>query len=171
MRIAISVKSGCGNTTVSKIVSVKLDLKHINYTFQIMAEDQGIDYYELCELAKTDDSYDIKCDNRQKELAKKGNCVVSSRLALWLIEDIDIGVYLYAEEKTRISRIHRREGGDISEVTSKTIHRDESDHNRYKKLYGIDIHEYKHADLVINTERFNPESIAEIIISAVNCIK
>jgi cytidylate kinase len=34
LRIAISGKSGCGNTTVSRMVAEKLGLRFINFTFR-----------------------------------------------------------------------------------------------------------------------------------------
>ena len=38
LRIAISGKSGCGNTTVSTLLSEKLGIKLINYTFRTLAQ-------------------------------------------------------------------------------------------------------------------------------------
>jgi len=34
MKIAVSGKSGCGNTTISRLVSEKLELSFINFTFR-----------------------------------------------------------------------------------------------------------------------------------------
>ena len=39
IRIAISGKSGCGNTTVSGLLAQKLGIKLINYTFRQLAEE------------------------------------------------------------------------------------------------------------------------------------
>ena len=40
LRIAISGKSGCGNTTVSGLLAQKLGIKLINYTFRQLAEEK-----------------------------------------------------------------------------------------------------------------------------------
>ena len=48
MRIAISSKSGCGNTTVSKMLAEKLGYKMINFTFRQMAEERGVDFWTFC---------------------------------------------------------------------------------------------------------------------------
>ena len=167
MKIAISGKSGCGNTTVSKILEKKLNFKLINYTFHTMAEERGMDFDDFCRMAEKDSKYDIYLDNKQKELAAGGECIIGSRLAVWLIDDADLKVFLDAGEEIRASRIHKREGGDYQEILDKTIARDIRDTERYKNLYNIDNNDYRHVDLLINTENFRPEAVAEIILAAV----
>ncbi len=166
MKIAISGKSGCGNTTVSKIVAEKLGFRLINYTFHTMAEEQGINFDDFCRMAEKDSKYDIYLDNRQKELASEGECVLGSRLAVWLIDDADLRVFLDAGEEVRASRIHKREGGDYQEILDKTVARDARDTERYKNLYNIDNNDFRHVDILINTENFRPDAVAEIILAA-----
>ena len=48
IKIAVSGKSGCGNSTVSRLLADKLGLKLINYTFHNMAEEAGIPFAEFC---------------------------------------------------------------------------------------------------------------------------
>ena len=99
LRIAISGKSGCGNTTVSKLLSEKLNVKMINFTFRSLAEETGLSLSEIIEKAKTDDSFDIKVDTRQVEMAREDSCVLGSRLAIWMLKEADIKVYLYASDE------------------------------------------------------------------------
>ena len=167
MKIAISGKSGCGNTTVSRKVAEKLGLKFINYTFRSMAQEKGLDFDQLCHLAEKDNSYDVFLDNRQKELASEGNCVVGSRLAIWIIDDADIKIFLDASTEERAERIRKREGGTLEEVLAKTIARDKRDSERYKILYDIDNSNYSHADLVIDTNHHSAEEVAQIIADKV----
>lgn len=165
MKIAISGKSGCGNSTVSKLIAEKLNLKFINYTFRIMAEEKGMDFEKMCILAETDYSYDRSLDQKQKELASEGNCVTGSRLAIWLLEDADIKVFLDAPVKVRAERIHKREEGNFEEVLKKTIDRDKRDTERYKAIYEIDNNKYKEvSDIVIDTTKYIPAAIADIIV-------
>ena len=84
LRIAISGKSGCGNSTVSKLVAEKLGLRVINYTFKNLARDSGMTFEELAQKAEKDPQYDLKIDRMQVELAREGGCVLGSRLAIWL---------------------------------------------------------------------------------------
>ncbi|MDR1566822.1 MAG: cytidylate kinase, partial [Treponema sp.] len=43
IRIAVSGKSGCGNTTVSRLVADALDLRFINFTFRSLAREKNMD--------------------------------------------------------------------------------------------------------------------------------
>jgi len=167
MKIAISGKSGCGNTTVSRKVAEKLGLKFINYTFRSMAEEKGIEFDQLCRLAEKDRSYDLFLDKRQKELASEGSCVIGSRLAIWIIDDADIKIFLDASTEERAERIRKREGGTLEEVLAKTIARDKRDSERYKNLYNIDNNYYSHVDLVIDTNHHTAEEVAQIIADKV----
>jgi cytidylate kinase len=164
VKIAISGKSGCGNTTVSKLVSQKLGLKFINYTFKNMAEEKGMTFDEIYTAAQSDDNFDRFIDNKQKELASQGNCVIGSRLAVWLIDDADLKIFLTAPADVRAQRIHTREGGEYNTVLEKTIERDKKDNARYKSLYNIDNNDYSHVDMVIDTSKCPAENVADLII-------
>ena len=165
LRVAISGKSGCGNTTVSKLLADTLNVNMINFTFRTLAEEVGLSLAEIIEKAKTDDSFDIAVDTRQVEMAKVDSCVLGSRLAIWMLKEADIKVYLYASDEVRAKRILNREGGSLEEIASFTRMRDEQDSARYKKLYDIDNNDYSFVDLEIDTSLYNPEEIVEQIIS------
>ena len=164
LRVAISGKSGCGNTTVSTLLAQKLNVKLINFTFRQLAAEKNLTLAQVIENAKTDDSYDIAVDTRQVELAKKESCVLGSRLAIWMLKEADFKVYLIADDNVRAQRILNREGGSLEEIKSFTAMRDSEDSRRYKKLYNIDNSNFDFADLKIDTALFNPEQIVEKIL-------
>lgn len=164
VRIAISGKSGCGNTTVSSLLAKTLDITLINYTFRQMAAERNMTLAEVIEAAKTDDSFDKYVDNHQVELAMKESCVLGSRLAIWMLEKADLKVYLYASDDLRAGRILNREGGDLQEIKNFTSMRDSEDSRRYKSLYNIDNNNYEFADLIIDTQDKTPEQIVQLIL-------
>ena len=164
MRIAVSGKSGCGNTTVSRIVAETLGYTLINYTFRTMAEELGIPFKEVCALAELDDSYDMQLDERQVALASIEDCVLGSRLAIWMLKEADIKVYLTASTDARARRIHQREDGDFALRLQETLDRDIHDSARYRRIYGIDNDDYSFADLVIDTESHDQYQVAAIIV-------
>lgn len=165
VRIAVSGKSGCGNSTVSRRLAQRLGVRLINYTFHTMADEQGVPFEQMCRMAELDDKWDRHLDTHQIELAREESCVLGSRLAIWLLNDADLKVYLHASSQTRAARIHQREGGSLEAVQLATEARDTRDHARYRRLYAIDIDDFAFADLVIDTEPVTPEQIVERIIA------
>ncbi|HUX12151.1 MAG TPA: AAA family ATPase [Spirochaetia bacterium] len=167
LKIGISGKSGCGNTTVSRLVAERLGIKMINYTFKQIAVERSMDFMELCRLAQTDSSWDLYLDRRQIEMANEvDECVLGSRLAVWLLENADLKVYLTAPIEVRAARIQQRDNGLVESVLQETLARDRSDHERYLKLYGLDNNKYEFVDLIVNTEHLEPQEVAQIIIRA-----
>jgi cytidylate kinase len=169
-RIAISGRSGCGNSSVSTILSERLELKLVNYTFHNIAEDKGMDFKELCRMAETDPQWDYFVDENQVRLAMEDSSVLGSRLAIWMLKEADLKVFLTASPEARAARIQEREGGSLEQRMDETVGRDARDHARYKKLYEIDNDEYGFADLVINTDRLDQYQVADIIEAAARAI-
>lgn len=164
LRVAISGKSGCGNTTVSGLLSQKLGVTLINYTFRQLATEKGMTLPQVIEAAKNDDSYDKYVDKHQVELALKESCVLGSRLAIWMLKEADLKVYLFASDETRAARVFNREGGDLQQIKDFTAMRDREDTGRYKEFYGIDNNDYSFADLIIDVNTKTPDEIVQIII-------
>ena len=164
LRVAISGKSGCGNTTVSGLLSKKLGVTLINYTFRQLATEKGMTLPQVIEAAKNDDSYDKYVDKHQVELALKESCVLGSRLAIWMLKEADLKVYLFASDETRAARVFNREGGDLQQIKDFTAMRDREDTGRYKEFYNIDNNDYSFADLIIDVNTKTPDEIVQIII-------
>ena len=165
LRVAISGKSGCGNTTVSTLLSQKLGVKLINYTFRQLAAEKNMTLAQVIEAAKNDDSYDKYVDKHQIELAQAGPCVLGSRLAIWMLKEADLKVYLYASDDTRAGRVFNREGGDLQQIKDFTAMRDREDTSRYKAFYGIDNNDYNFVDIVIDVNDKTPDEIVQIILN------
>ncbi|MFZ5368304.1 MAG: (d)CMP kinase [Spirochaetota bacterium] len=164
-KIAISGKSGCGNTTVSRLVAERLGLRCINFTFRTLAQEMGLTLEEVLEKAKDDEWWDREVDRRQVELARQdGGCVLGSRLAIWMLPEADLKVYLKASPEVRLDRIYKREGGDRAQLASFTAERDRQDRERYLRLYNIDNNNYQFADIIIDTDHMEVEAIVELII-------
>ena len=169
MRIAISSKSGCGNTTVSTLLSEKLGYPMVNFTFRQMAQERGVDFWTFCRMAEDDYDIDRELDRRQVEMAmEQKDCILASRLAIWMLKEADLKVYLTATAETRAKRVYTREGGSLEERYKETVRRDENDTNRYKTIYGIDNSKpEEYADLIIATDDKTPDEIVSLIIKEV----
>ena len=166
MIVAISGKSGCGNTTVTRLVADTLHLRRINYTFKDIAAERGVDFEELHRRAATDPEIDHYLDRRQVELASSGNCVLGSRLAIWLLENADLRVYIDAPLQVRGERIALREGIPPEEAIAATAERDAEDRRRYIALYGVDIDDSTEANLVVDAANNDQVQVANIVVAA-----
>ena len=169
MRIAISSKSGCGNTTVSTLLSERLGYPMVNFTFRQMAQERGVDFWTFCRMAEDDYEIDRELDRRQVEMAMdQKDCILASRLAIWMLKEADLKVYLTASAETRAKRVFNREGGSLEERYKETVRRDENDTSRYRIIYGIDNSKPEEcADLIIATDQRTPEEIVSLIIEEV----
>ena len=169
IKIAISGKSGCGNTTISRIVADTLGIRFINFTFRNLAQEKGIWLEEILKKAAKNDRWDREVDKRQVELAReKGGCVLGSRLAIWMLPEADLKVFLTATEEIRAARIQIREGGSLEKIAEFTASRDRQDRERYLRIYNIDNDDFAFADLVIDTDNLTPTQIADIIFKKIH---
>ncbi|MDR1148720.1 MAG: cytidylate kinase family protein [Spirochaetaceae bacterium] len=167
IKIAISGKSGCGNTTVTSLTAERLGLRFINFTFRNLAAENNMRLEEILRLAEADDYWDKTVDRRQIEEALadgEQGCVLGSRLAIWLLKDADLKVYLKASTELRLRRLLQREGGSFDDIAAFTKKRDERDHARYLRLYNIDNDDYAFADLIIDTGLYTPNEIVDQIM-------
>ena len=175
MKITISGKAGSGKSTVAKILSEKLKLKHysIGDLMRAMASDKKISLIELNKLAEKDKSIDFELDDRLKKLGKaKDNFVVDGRLTAFFIPNAEVRVFLETDDKVRAERILKdkrahEESKDIDEMIRKIHDREESEKKRYRQYYGVDYSDKKLYNLVIDTTTMPPNEVVETIIGFV----
>lgn len=175
MRIAISGKAGSGKSTVAKLLSEKLKLKHysIGDLMRTMAIDKGLTLIKINKLAEKDASIDFELDNKLKELGKrKDNFVVDGRLTAFFIPHADLRVFLEANDKIRAQRIlkdkrQQEKSKSLTETTSNIKKREASEMKRYKEYYGIDYSDKKLYNYIIDTTKLKPDEVVDKIISFV----
>jgi cytidylate kinase len=143
----------------------------INYTFRNLAQEKSMELKQLLDMAEIDSSWDRFLDDKQAELASVGNCVLGSRLAIWILESADLKVYLTASPETRARRIWERErekrpGLLLDDILVDTALRDKNDRERYLRLYGIDNDDFGFADLIIDTTTRDPRMVLDDIMLA-----
>ena len=175
MRITISGKAGSGKSTVAKLLSERLSLKHysIGDLMRAMAAEKGLTLLELNRLAEKDKSIDFELDNKLKALGKiKDDFVVDGRLTAFFIPHADARVFLDANDKVRAERIlkDRREqekSKSLKETISSIKNREDSEKKRYQKYYGVNYLDKKLYNYVIDTTKLNPQKVVERIIGFV----
>ena len=175
MRITISGKAGSGKSTIAKLLSEKLKLKHysIGDLMRAMAIEKGTTLLELNKLAEKDKSIDFELDNKLKELGKtKDNFVVDGRLTAFFVPNAEIRVFLETDDKIRAQRIlkdkrQHEKSKTLKEALSNIKKREESEKKRYQKYYGVDYLDKILYNFVIDTTKLTPEQVVEKIIGFV----
>jgi cytidylate kinase len=170
MLITISGLPGSGKTTVARLVAVALGLEHVyaGNIFRRQAEAAGLSLQEYLRRAETDPSIDRQLDDRMRERARAGSAVLEGRLAAFMARQAGtpaLRVYLHASEAVRAARITNREGGATTERLSEIQAREASDHARYRDLYGVDYHDHREYDVVMDTDAQSPEELAAAIVT------
>jgi cytidylate kinase len=169
MKITISGLPGSGTTTIARILASKLEYKLVSAgeIFRQLAKEKGYTLEEFSKYAESNSEIDSYVDRIQKEMAEKEkNVIVEGRLSGWIV-NAQLKIWIFADEKIRASRVAKREGKDIARVKQETRKREEYEKRRYKKFYGIDVDNLDIYHLIINSGHFDAESIAEIILRAV----
>ena len=171
MLITISGPIGSGKSTAARALAEELDYEHVSGgdIFRSLADERGYTPLEFNKLAEEDDQIDRDLDRRLRQTAREeDDLVLESRLSGWMAgEYADIRVWLDAPETVRAGRVAEREGTPIDEA-KRTLHaRAESEVVRYRRYYDIDFTDPSIYDLSVNTARWGPEGVREIVRTAV----
>jgi len=171
MLITISGPAGSGKSTVAAGLAERLGSEHISGgdIFRNLAAERDLTPLELNKLAEEDEAIDLDLDRRQRELATgREDLVLESRLAGWMAgNEADFRIWLDAPLDIRTERIADREDKPIATAREETVERAESEALRYREYYGIDIDDLEIYDLALNTARFSPGAVLDVVIAAV----
>ncbi len=172
MIIAISGKAGSGKSTVARMLSKKLKLRHysIGDIMRETASEKGMSLLELNKLAEKDNSIDLELDNKLKELGKtKDDFVVDGRLAAFFIPNAKIRIFLDADSNVRAQRIlnakrNHEKSIDVKETMMNIKKREDSEKKRYKDYYGADYMDKRLYNYIADTTNLAPEKVVEGIM-------
>ncbi|MDD2643701.1 MAG: AAA family ATPase [Methanobacteriaceae archaeon] len=172
MIITIGGLAGTGTTTAAQVLSKKLDIPFLSTgsIFRDMAKEKGMSVLEFSKFAENNTEIDNEIDKRQAEIAKiSDNLIVEGRLSAYFI-DADLKIWMYAPFEIRANRICDREIKSFETASQEIKIREESEASRYLDIHNIDINNFDIYDLMLNTNRFNPDSIANIILTTLKVI-
>ena len=173
MRITISGPPGSGKTTACNRLSEILGLKAVVFgkIFREMAAEKHLSLNEFGALAEKDPSIDEAIDSKILEIARENeNIILESRLSAYMLSRNNIPafkIYLWASPEVRMSRIGTREGQPLEDAIKETLQRQESEAKRYKMYYDIDINDMSVYDLVVDTDKLDPDGVIDEIMKAV----
>jgi CMP/dCMP kinase len=169
---------GSGKSTVAKLLAEKLNWPryYIGGLRRQKAKDRGMTLAEYNKLGETDPQTDLEVDNYQTELGKtEDNFIIEGRTS-WYFIPHSFKIYLDVNKKIGAQRIyndlekskHRNEDVNLKtadDVLKSIKEREKSDAFRYKKYFGINVHDKKNYDLIIDTSNMAPDEIVKKIIN------
>jgi len=171
MLVTVSGPAGSGKSTLADALATDLGVEHVSGgdIFRTIADERGLTPLELNRLAEDDDSIDRDLDRRLRTTAReRAEVVLESRLAGWMAgEFADFRVWLDAPLSVRVERIAEREDKSVDTAREETVARARSEARRYREYYGIDIERLGIYDLVVNTARWSPEGVCDLVSGAI----
>lgn len=171
--ITISGKPGSGkSSTADKVAELLSYTRHSSGDMvRNILQREGLTLKEYNEKAIGDHSLDTKIDEYLRNLRNKKDVVIDSRLGFyWIPEsfkvylDLDIQVATARIYKDAVNNKMRLKSGEtvtsLDLVAEQVKKRMETEQNRFKELYSIDPYNRAHFDLVVDTSRHSPETVA-----------
>lgn len=171
--ITISGKPGSGKSSTADKVAEMLGYERYSSGDIVRAylAKHHITLKQYNDRARNDHSYDTAVDESLRDLREKDDVVIDSRLGFyWIPEsfkvylDLDMDVAtarIYKDVVSNLSRSQAGEGGSsLADVTRQVHGRMEQERARFKRLYNIDPFSTQHFDLIIDTSRHSPQTVA-----------
>ena len=171
--ITLSGKPGSGKSSTADRVAEMLGYSRYSSVELVrdIARIQKITLQDFNKRAEAKPEIDHKIDEELRKLRDDNDIVIDSRLAFYWIPE-SFKVYLDLDSDVAIARIFKdanlntlRSGSGegsptMGDVMDQVEERMQSERARFKKLYGINPYSIEHFDLVIDTARHSPQTVA-----------
>lgn len=172
LTVTIGGLPGTGTSTLCRLLKDRLSLPYTyaGALFREEATRRGLTLAEFGALSQRDPSIDAALDDRQIFLLKRGGLILEGRLSGWLANRHRIPavkVWVRCDESERIRRIVDRDGGTIEQQADATWAREQSEADRYRRYYGVDLADVSFYDLVLDSTHTLPDALATKVEEAV----
>ncbi|MEM9336437.1 MAG: cytidylate kinase family protein [Patescibacteria group bacterium] len=170
--ITISGKPGSGKSSTADRVAEMLGFtRHSSGDFvRKFVKEKGMTLKEYNDHAMDNHSLDERVDEMLRELRDHSEIIIDSRLGFyWIPEsfkvylDLDMQVAAARIFKDAVSNIGRSKSGlagSIGEVNNQVKQRMQNERLRFRRRYGVDPYNSEHFDLIVDTSRHSPETVA-----------
>jgi len=174
--ITIAGRPGSGKSSTAKAVATELEFKHFSSGdfFRMIGDEMGIDVLQANLTAEKDAELDRRVDERLAEIGGADDrMVIDSRLA-WHWIPASFKVFLDLDLEVAARRV--LSGIDEARMKSENIpdepreyaellkRRLESEKNRYKSRYSVDVSNMSNYDLVVDTQINSLEEVASLVV-------
>jgi cytidylate kinase len=170
--ITISGKPGSGKSSTADRVAEMLG--YSRYSSGDLVRDyirkKKMTLAEFNARAEASPSMDHEIDAELRNLRDQNDIVIDSRLGFYWIPE-SFKVYLDLDKDVSIARIYKDaslnslrsdagEGKTMYDVMEEVDTRIQSERRRFKTLYGINPYSHANFDLIIDTSRHSPQTVA-----------
>jgi predicted cytidylate kinase len=172
LTITVGGLPGTGTSTLCSLLKERLGLPYTyaGHLFREEAARRGKTLAEFGAMSQKDPSIDEALDDRQIFLLKRGGLILEGRLSGWLAQRHRapaLKVWVVCDEAVRIGRIVQRDGGTVAQQADATWEREQSEADRYRRYYGVDLSDLSFYDLVLDSTHLLPDALAAKVLEAV----
>ena len=171
--ITISGKPGSGkSSTADKVAELLGYTRHSSgYMVRKILAHEGMTLEQYNARADHDHNLDDRVDDELRSLRTHNDVVVDSRLGFYWIPE-SFKVYLELDLEVATARIYKdavsndsrsstgEGGGSLFDVANQVRERMQNEQSRFRSMYGIDPYNSQNFDLIIDTSRHDPQSVA-----------
>jgi CMP/dCMP kinase len=171
--ITLSGKPGSGKSSTADRVAEMLGYSRYSTgdIVRTMIRKKKMTLAEFNIVAEKDPSFDYELDEELRNMRTQEDVVIDSRLGFYWIPE-SFKVYLDLDPEVSIARIYkdsnlnalRSSSGegtmDMDAVIDQVNERLQNERRRFKKLYNVNPYASANFDLIIDTSRHSPQTVA-----------
>ena len=171
--ITLSGKPGSGKSSTADRVAEMLGYSRYSTgdIVRTMIKKKKQTLAEFNQIAEKDPTYDYELDEELRKMREQQDVVIDSRLGFYWIPE-SFKVYLDLDTEVAVARIYkdsnlnslRASSGegtlDMDAVITQVGERLQNERRRFKKLYNINPYASANFDLIIDTSRHSPQTVA-----------
>lgn len=174
--ICITGNIAVGKSEVANLVAniLKWDIYKASQAFREMARNMDMNLVDFCVYVESHPEIDKAIEETTKKIVQNNNhLIVDARLGFYMAPSA-FKVYMTSDVEVAAKRLllasktrgKEEEYSSIEEVREAITLREETERNRYIKLYGVDIHDLSQYDFCIDTTHLSSLEVAKKIIEA-----
>jgi CMP/dCMP kinase len=170
--ITITGEVATGKSTIAEALLEKLDGWRKANTGQKFREICASRGWSIQQVSFLPDEVHKEVDEWQKMVAEtESRIIIEGRLAGWLTRDLPhvFQIFCWTPIDVRVQRYMEREHTTEEIARSEIEFRDQQDVLKYQRAYDLeDYRDQSFYDLFIDTSKYTPEEIADLIIQKAN---
>jgi cytidylate kinase len=166
--VTVGGPPGSGKSTAGRLVAreLRLEFRSAGDLFRAEARRRGMDLADFGRYAAEHPEVDRELDRSMQALAVPGR-LLDGRIQGPLCRRAGVPVYdvvVTARESVRVQRVAGRDGQSVAEARKLVREREESERDRYRRFYGIDL-EREPTGLLVDSSERSPAQVADAILT------